>query len=132
MADASSSGHLGAIIVFGSRQRSEQHRFEQHREGGTIDGRRWDETKGHRDRGESVSACVRDQRAALFHTYHVRWEEVAVAFDSVVENDDIGESGGETGGRAAFKAQAAPKAKLSPEHMEVGPTKFGGRFPRKY
>ena len=92
----------------------------------------------HRDRGESVSACVRDQRAALFHTqsrtttYHVRWEEVAVAFDSVVENDDIGESGGETGGRAAFKAQAAPKAKLSPEHMEVGPTKFGGRFPRKY
>jgi hypothetical protein len=24
----------------------------------------------------------------------VRWEEVAVAFDSVVENDDIGESGG--------------------------------------
>jgi hypothetical protein len=56
----------------------------------------------YRDRGErkSVSACVRDQRAALFHTksrtttYHVRWEEVAVAFDSVVENDDIGESGG--------------------------------------
>ena len=96
------------------------------------------ETKRHRDRGESVSACVRDQRAALFHTqsrtttYHVRWEEVAVAFDSGVENDDIGESGGETGGRAAFKAQAAPKAKLSPEHMEVGPTKFGGRFPRKY
>ena len=47
----------------------------------------------------SVSACVRDQRAALFHTqsrtttYHVRWEEVAVAFDSGVENDDIGESG---------------------------------------
>ena len=89
------------------------------------------ETKRHRDRGESVCACVRDQRAALFHTqsrtttYHVRWEEV-------FENDDIGESGGETGGRAAFKAQAAPKAKLSPEHMEVGPTKFGGRFPRKY
>jgi hypothetical protein len=57
-------------------------------------------TKGHRDRGESDSACVRDQRAALFHTqrrtttYHVRWEEVAVAFDSVVEHDDIGESGG--------------------------------------
>ena len=50
------------------------------------------ETKRHRDRGESVSACVRDQRAALFHTYHVRWEEVAVAFDSGVENDDIGES----------------------------------------
>jgi hypothetical protein len=49
------------------------------------------ETKGYRDTGESVSACVRDQRAALFHTqsrtttYHVRWEEVAVAFDSVVK-----------------------------------------------
>ena len=48
---------------------------------------------------------------------------------------DVTEPGiapGETGGRAAFKAQAAPKAKLSPEHMEVGPTKFGGRFPLKY
>jgi hypothetical protein len=51
---------------------------------------------------------------------------------------DVTEPGiasGETGGRAAFKvfkAQAAPKAKLSlsPEHMEVGPTKFGGRFLR--
>jgi hypothetical protein len=52
------------------------------------------ETTGYRDRGESVSACVRDQRAALFHTqkqnnyvttYHVRWEEVALAFDSVIK-----------------------------------------------
>ena len=49
------------------------------------------ETKGHRNRGESVSACVRDQRAALFHTqsrtttYHVRWEEVAAAFGSVIK-----------------------------------------------
>ena len=88
--------------------------------------------------GEKVSApvCVINEQRCFTQsrttTYHVRWEEVAVAFDSVVENDDIGESGGETGGRAAFKAQAAPKAKLSPEHMEVGPTKFGGRFPRKY
>ena len=49
------------------------------------------ETTGYRDRGESVSACVRDQRAALFHTqsrtttYHVRWEEVAAAFGSVIK-----------------------------------------------
>jgi hypothetical protein len=50
--------------------------------------------------GEKVPAPVRDQRAALFHTksrtttYHVRWEIRDVTFDSVVENDDIDESGG--------------------------------------
>jgi hypothetical protein len=53
------------------------------------------ETTGYRDRGASVSACVRDQRTALFHTqsrtttYHVRREALAVAFDSVVKMMNI-------------------------------------------